>query len=308
MRNITIALTEMLGAVHIQDINYFISEQFQRVSITDGVAISLKDVDEDTITRLIKSTVTQLGLSPEEVLKSMIIVPYVSSQCTVEPAIEFKSNIYESLLSNIAKVKAVLIREGDAYTFSGKSKHVVYKKGGGHDEIVGGFINGEFLNNNKPFSVLIKGEEWLQSMTSIIDNKYNCTIVDDDEWERAVMEGILFRRLSDELAGTLLGESEPDKETKFRMLQEFGAEMFDSVSEVGGSVYSSFGYAIGKTFRKFSMKDKVTKEQKSVTVDKNTKHLKVVVNNSSKQPSGDIDSVTPESMIVKETFDAWGEF
>ena len=299
MRNITIALTEQLGAIHLQDINYFISEQFQRVSIADGVTISLKDVDEDKITRLIKSTIAQLNLSATEVLQSMIIVPYVSSHCSVEPAIEFKSNIYESLLSNIAKVKTVLIREGDAYTFSGKNKHVLYKKGGGHDEIIGGFINGEFIKNNKPFSVLIKDEEWLQSMTTIIDNKYNCTIVDDDDWEKAVMDGILFRRLSDEIAGTFLGESEPDKEIKFRLLQEYGAEMFDSISDVGGKVYSSFGYVIGKTFRKFSIKDKMTKEQGTSKVDKQTKHLKVVINNN---------DVVEESMVKNDIFETWGEF
>tara|TARA_Y100000780_G_scaffold151768_1_gene136663 strand:+ start:3145 stop:4038 length:894 start_codon:yes stop_codon:yes gene_type:complete len=280
MRILTNKLNTVFGAQYSRDINVFVSEVFSTVSLSDGVEIKADLIPEDDLASKIIDCVNELKLAPEQALKCMMVAPITKQGYSIVPMVEFKTELFESLLKPVASVRVTLIWDGDEVINRGNSKIIEHSKSGG-DDIVGGFINGE-TTEGQPFSVIVQGEEWKASVAATVNKKYNNVDVMDNEWWQECLKAILFRRLIDEFVGSMLADVSPENYCQYRNIISYSDEYFKEVTESDSLILNNYGKVIGKATQLFTVQEHV---EATVGAKSKGQHLRVIVNNDNKLES-----------------------
>tara|TARA_R110000868_G_scaffold143864_3_gene362503 strand:- start:2241 stop:3155 length:915 start_codon:yes stop_codon:yes gene_type:complete len=252
MRDTVIVLNNLFGAQKNRELTIWLNDQFSRKGSFEGGSVSLSDIKEENIINAILEVDAQLSLTVDQFIRYVMVVPALSkNQQTFEPVIRFKSGLFKSLVQYSKQIKIdtlEAVRQGDKFERYGNDKHVFHQQSpNNHDAPISMvYLNGTIKDTAQEFSVVLNEKEVEAVKTQMIEKFYNgVDSFTTDEWVDVVFSALFSRMYDEDIFIVLQGILSDSHFGLYKKLKSFGLERFNSQSNGGLKVYSSYGKHIG---------------------------------------------------------------
>ncbi|MAA92953.1 MAG: hypothetical protein CML22_06625 [Rheinheimera sp.] len=282
------------------EINMLVSEWFSQQYTLFDMSVSLKDVSEDYLVKVLETHIDESGLQFGD-LKLIAVIPALAgNKRDLLVKVMAMPSLLAKMLGEAMVVEYGFWSEHDKATIKDSGEHIVIKKGRKKGALCGLYLNGT-LANGDVFSFYYNASELEELFRVARAEKFNGVEVADEALIGQFVLKSIFYRLIDSDIGFQIEMEWPDVYRAVKGLvwpsEDISASVEDNLP-----IFSSWGARIGVAYRAFDITD--AKKAETAEMPKPKKHLAVVVNNESVTDSARSNSSHNEEDIMQD----WGRF
>lgn len=320
MRQIINHLCEHFGDHQNAAITNWVNEQYLFRCESNGIQFSLRDIDETVIWKTIHHTITDLGLTLEQLIDGVWLAPvFGPGQLEFEVTAELRPALFKSVLSQFLDVcNDGFIYAQDSFKRYGADRHIDLIKqctaAPCTEDVVYAFFNATVSADGQPVSCFLTAEEVSEIKACYIKTKFNgADPFGDANWSEMQLAAVYRRFLSESIFSALEYSLPVDVLQQYVSMTVHGHSRFEKTEdyEKDLSVLGAHGRVIGRKVVRFKAHEALEQKNKTAENRKSLNSMQADIVDLAQVRQSKAAVAEPTQQPVYDTEDVpteWGNF
>lgn len=313
MRNLINSLCQFFGSDHVTKITEWVNEQYLFVASVDGLELTLHDLGEADLMKVVESCCTKLSLTVDMLTKGTWLVPKLTErQLEIDACIELRPELFKMVLGpKVTVVAESVAYAGDIIERFGSDQHVRLTPGAHESaDIEAIFINLLVNTGNEeiPISVCMNGCELEEVKRIYIEDKYHsANPFTASYWQHILLSSVYRRLYNDAIFSSVGPVLSDDAVIMYQLISSFGHDEIQSDKKLGSEkIYSEYGAQIGYKVVRHNVVDLMSAKRAALDVQP------IKANEPSKSDSLVVPFAKPKAAVSvlsdSDVASEWGNF